>query len=279
MKRSLLPWWRSPFSCCCREGAQAAYAQDIGSGVARPSSSSEPSTSAPARKPPPKPSSNRFENYSTAASLGLSDPDAERIAAIALQKRMEGIAGQWEYVESSSSRSSPQDATTDAVLGKRPADNDDDDTRHFKLRKRNMEIGLGKIYDPGAITIKPKKKEEPVEEATLPVASSSIIVKPEETDGSSSIKWKSTRWNKAGDVMDDARAEQPLASELLKQQQKENAKKKEDEGTKTESEHQSSLKLEETEVKPKLESEAAPPSSMFKKRKPATAGTRGKRTI
>ncbi|KAK0485726.1 hypothetical protein IW261DRAFT_1415660 [Armillaria novae-zelandiae] len=140
------------------QAAQAAFAVDVGAGFARPSTA-QPSTSAAPPKPKPKPSSP-FADYSTAASLGYTDPDAERIALEAQRRRSEGVAGNWEVVEPTSTQDT--ESSSSEVAGvKRPADDlSSEDSRHFQLRKRTLDTGLGRVYDPGAIPIKRKKTEE-----------------------------------------------------------------------------------------------------------------------
>ncbi|KAF8919945.1 hypothetical protein CPB85DRAFT_1276120 [Mucidula mucida] len=124
--------------------AQAAFAQDVGSGRARPSMSNTASSSSSESSKPRPQSSNPFANYSTAASLGFSDPDAERIAALAQQKRSEGvISSAWEVVETPPA--TVEEPAADTALGKRPADEQEDAAREFKIRKRTLDAGLGKI--------------------------------------------------------------------------------------------------------------------------------------
>ena len=163
-------------------------------------------------KAPPKPAakpSNPFENYSTAQSLGYTDPDAERIAAELEQRRSEGVAGEWQIITppqplAGSSASGPGTSDPDSTDGpsemgmKREAEApiDEDDTRAFKLRKKTIASGLGEIYDPGAIPIKIKKKPEPQDTMTGP----SAAVKPEAADRP---QWTPTQWKRPGDVPTD----------------------------------------------------------------------------
>jgi WW domain-binding protein 4 len=141
------------------QAAQAAFAQDVGAGHAKASSSkSAPPAPPVARKPPQKPS-NAFVNYSTAESLGYKDPDADRLIAEAQRRRTQGVAGDWEIV-TSSGPASISTVADEEMSRKREADAVHDDDRHFKLRKKTLMTGLGEIYDPGIIPIKPKKKKE-----------------------------------------------------------------------------------------------------------------------
>ncbi|KAF9010645.1 hypothetical protein BDQ17DRAFT_1387854 [Cyathus striatus] len=173
--------------------AQAAFSQDVSAGHATlTSASSEPSASTPARKPPPKPS-NPYSNYTTAESLGYTDPDAERLAAEAEMRRSQGVAGEWHVITpppgaSTSKSGTPQPeghnvgegADVAAVGMKREAEAPpvEEDARTFKLRKKTIAPGLGDIYDPGLIPIKLRKKEEPTDTPSIqpecPAAPSSL---------------------------------------------------------------------------------------------------------
>ncbi|KAH7921402.1 hypothetical protein BV22DRAFT_1114438 [Leucogyrophana mollusca] len=194
------------------KAAEAAYAQDVGSGLAKASgsgsgSSTVPvaSTSKPAQKPPPKPS-NPYANYTTAASLGYTDPDAERLQAEAERRRMQGVAGDWQVVESSTPTQiePPAQMSELAVDGegsrKREAPNDEEDERQFKLRKKTLGAGLGEIYDPGLIPIKLKaKKEEAVEDAQVPTSSTELTtsIVPADSTSTTVPKWTKIQWKRA----------------------------------------------------------------------------------
>ncbi|KAJ7647382.1 hypothetical protein FB45DRAFT_975082 [Roridomyces roridus] len=236
------------------QAAQIAYAQDVGAGHAKLSSSAPvASTSAapPAAKKPQKPA-NLFANYSTAKSLGYDDPDAERLAAEAERQRSQGVVGHWQMVAPSTTDAPPPDTGS-----KRSAEAlDADESREFKLRKKTVGTGLGQIYDPGAITIKLKKEEpEPVPEQ--PAAAPSLST---ETDNKP--RWSKLQWKKAGDPVDQT-----------------------DDATKLESEADVQPKTEEDPPldKPTVKEEELPvkveePAVLFKKRKAPTAGSRGKRS-
>ncbi|KAF9447948.1 hypothetical protein P691DRAFT_670391 [Macrolepiota fuliginosa MF-IS2] len=189
------------------QAARAAFAQDVSSGNAKASSAPVASTSTQ-RKPAPKPS-NPFANYSTAAQLGFTDPDAEKLEI----RKTHGVVGDWEVVESTPAPPpEPQEEDVkpdiDASTSKRPAEAPpEDDTRTYKLRRKAAAVGLGEIYDPGLITIKLKKKEnpEPSTSATNPSTSTSevpkwtaISLKPKDTsNASSSIPSSSASISKA----------------------------------------------------------------------------------
>lgn len=178
--------------------AQAAYARDVGAGLVSGSSSSMAGTPAPApspkpRVPPPK-LSDPYTNYTTAASLGISDPDVDRLIEEANVRKSEGRAGDWVSVvpPPPPSLSQARDASvTSASEGvklereegvgevrKRVAEEpeDEDDTRRFKMRKKTVAVGLGEIYDPGVIRVKPRV--QPCAEAESPVVSVTTSKQP-----------------------------------------------------------------------------------------------------
>ncbi|KAG7446353.1 uncharacterized protein BT62DRAFT_931801 [Guyanagaster necrorhizus] len=246
------------------QAAQAAFAVDVGAGFAR-QSTAQPSTSAapPKSKPKPKPKpSNLFADYSTASSLGYTDPDAERILLEAQRRRSEGIAGNWEVVEPTP----PQDteSSSSQVAGvKHPADDhaSKDDSRHFQLRKRTLDAGLGQIYDPGAIPIKRKREDSEVD---IPGKAASPSGK--ESLGSSGIPI--SKWKKAGEINADS----------------EDIEKRPDALVKDEEGHSADVKVEENalDIKPNINGDGPTSekgASLFRKRKSALGGTRGKRSI
>ncbi|KAJ7901775.1 hypothetical protein B0H14DRAFT_3080043 [Mycena olivaceomarginata] len=233
------------------QAAQIAFAQDVGAGHAKLSSGPTPSTSAPARKPPPKPS-NPFTNYSTAKSLGYDDPDAERLAAEAEQRRMQGVAGEWEMVAPSSEPAPPH------VL-------EAEESREFKLRKKTTAAGLGQIYDPGVIPIKLKKKEEPVEPVSL------ITPPTPPTSTNDTPKWGKLQWKKMGDPAEPSPTP-PLEADVKPEADAADILPKREEEP-----------LDEPSPTIKSEPDPAPlpePASstiVFKKRKAPAGGTRGRR--
>ncbi|KAG6866772.1 hypothetical protein C0991_011431 [Blastosporella zonata] len=196
------------------QAAQAAYAQDVAAGRARPGAGPVASTSATPKKPTPKPS-NPYANYSTAASLGFSDPDAERIAAEAERRRTQGVAGEWEVVATITPTLAPSSddenekpdvnpPTGDATIGvKREAETpaDEEDTRAYKLRKKGWGSGMSGAYDPDAIPIKLKKKQEEVEPEPAPVEPASTSLASEIPTTPGALKWTKVQWRKAGEAV------------------------------------------------------------------------------
>ncbi|KAJ6554918.1 hypothetical protein DFH09DRAFT_987738 [Mycena vulgaris] len=184
------------------QAAQIAFAQDVGAGRAKLSSAPTPSTSAPPRKPPSKPS-NPYTNYSTAKSLGYDDPDAERLAAEAERRRMQGVAGDWEMVTPSSSDATPAPSSSDSAVKRSVAALDEEESREFKLREKTIDSGLGQICDPGAISVKLKKMKEPGEPAQPLIAP---LASPPASDATDKPKWGKLQWKKMGD------AEEPVGA-------------------------------------------------------------------
>lgn len=244
------------------QAAQIAFAQDVGAGRAKLSSAPTPSTSAAPRKPTPKPS-NPFTNYSTAKSLGYDDPDAERLAAEAEQRQMQGVAGEWEIV--TPSESAPPPSSSDAGVKRSAEALEEEESREFKLRKKTMVTGLGQIYDPGVIPIKLKKQEavEPASLITPPAPSTS--------DATDKPKWAKLQWKQLGDLEEhpehftgDAKPEANVADVLPKG---------EEEQASQSDEPDPAIKSEPDPVS----LTESPPSIVFKKRKAPAAGTRGRR--
>lgn len=137
-----------------------------GAGPSKPNTSSAVSQ----EKKPEKPTSP-FSNYSTAQSLGYTDPDAERLAAEAERRRTQGLVGEWETVAPPppplpgqiGDVAAKETIADEISAGKRQADEgvgDVDDVRHFKVRKRTLALGLGELWDPGDIPIILKAKKE-----------------------------------------------------------------------------------------------------------------------
>ncbi|KAK0195337.1 hypothetical protein F5146DRAFT_281650 [Armillaria mellea] len=238
------------------QAAQAAFAVDVGAGFARPSTA-QPSTSAAPPKPKPKPSSV-FADYSTAASLGYTDPDAERIALEAQRRRSEGVAGNWEVVEPTPTQDT-ESSSAEVAGVKRPADDlPSEDSRHFQLRKRTLDAGLGRIYDPGAIPIKRKKIEE--SEADTPGKADSPSGK--ELLGPSDIP--TSKWKRAGEMNVASKDAETPPDVPIKDEE--------------------DVKVEECvpDIKPDINGGGSAPEkggSLFRKRKSVVGGTRGKRPI
>ncbi|KAG1791104.1 uncharacterized protein HD556DRAFT_1487042 [Suillus plorans] len=116
------------------KAATAAYAQDVGAGLG----GSDP----PAQK---NPQTNPYANYSTPASLGYADPDAERAKAAADIRQTMGVAGDWQYVQNHALGSPARNEVPSVKDNKnREAPVDDIEGGHiFKLRKKTVSIGLG----------------------------------------------------------------------------------------------------------------------------------------
>ncbi|KAG2036059.1 hypothetical protein BDR03DRAFT_866923 [Suillus americanus] len=201
------------------KAAAAAYAQDVGAGLGGVGSSAP--AAAPAPKNPPTKPSNPYANYSTAASLGYADPDAERAKAEADMRQTMGVAGEWQFVQNYTSASPApirsevptvsEDANGETAGSsegdrKREAPVDDiEDERVFKLRKKRVDIGLGELYDPGLIPIKLKvKKEESTEPqpASLKTAVDDIKADAQDAppaDAKVKIAWKRAAFQPAAD--------------------------------------------------------------------------------
>lgn len=188
--------------------AQAAFAQDVSSGSTSASRSTTASTSKP--KPASKPA-DPFANYSTAQSLGITDPDAELEAAEELKKN-EGAVGEWvsvvppppplpEKVDPAAATASSSAETETNVVGQiRKRDEgsvDEEDTRQFKLRRKTVAVGLGEIYDPGVIKVKPRTENEETPSSANEPATSSY---PSLSAGTEKPVWVSRGWKKAGEL-------------------------------------------------------------------------------
>ncbi|KZV60514.1 hypothetical protein PENSPDRAFT_340452 [Peniophora sp. CONT] len=154
-------------------------------------------------KAPPKPTMRNHDNYTSAAELGIVDLDAQRRMEERRKRRPgEAFVGEWTVVESAPSRGlspAPREEREDAmkieegdvnledgveVGQKRPfpatADDDEDAGHRWKLRKKTATVGLGELYDPGVMKLKPRVKppesEASVDEQT---ASTSPLIKEE----------------------------------------------------------------------------------------------------
>jgi WW domain-binding protein 4 len=94
-----------------------------------------------------------------------------------------------------------QEATT-----KRPLpDPADEEEGRWKLRKKMATVGLGEIYDPGIISIKPRAKVETNEGAGNDSEPPSTSTAPTTSDtGATAMpKWAPVRWSKAGEQTND----------------------------------------------------------------------------
>ncbi|KAJ7072375.1 hypothetical protein C8F01DRAFT_1243425 [Mycena amicta] len=184
------------------QAAQIAFAQDVGAGRAKLGSSAPTPTASTSKKPPPK-SSNPWANYSTAKSLGYEDPDAGQAIADAQGQRLHGIVGEWEVVVPQAE--APSAADTGA---KRPAADalDEEESREFKLRKKTAVAGLGQIYDPGALSIKLKKRNDSPDAPLADPPTDTTTERP---------KWSKTQWKEAEDVDETETVKLELKEEVL----------------------------------------------------------------
>ncbi|KAF9484436.1 hypothetical protein BDN70DRAFT_849610 [Pholiota conissans] len=262
------------------QAAAAAFAQDVGSGLAK-AQAPIASTSAAPKKSAAKPT-NPYANYSTAQSLGYTDPDAERIAAEIELRRSQGIAGEWEIITPPQARvdlvpptSEPTETTVEAGV-KREADAplDEEDTRAFRLKRKKMAMGLGEIYDPGHLSIKIKKEEsvEPpkAENAASTTIDTTIKQEDQSEDGSSSFTAEPSKWSKP-------QWSEPIPD--LKQEERQKIFGSETQTTdeqKAEVKAEPDIKSEETQPLPEVPSYSG--GSLFKKRK-TPAGTNRRRDI
>ena len=180
------------------QAAQAAFAQDVGSGLVKPGSSSRsttPSTSIqkPTATKPSKPS-DPWANYSTAASLGYTDPEEERLKAEAERRKMQGVAGEWEVVEQPTKNEVSDEAdTAPEPSRKRVAEGlpDPEDTRGFKLRKKAAPSVVDD-WDADLIPIKLKPKK--TEEVLDPTETEEVKEESSRPTGMAPIKWTSRGW-------------------------------------------------------------------------------------
>ncbi|KAK7035499.1 hypothetical protein VNI00_011792 [Paramarasmius palmivorus] len=270
------------------KAAQAAYSQDVGAGRARPTSvPSSSSTPSSTLRKPAKPS-DPWTNYSTAASLGYTDPDVEKAQAEATRHREQGVAGDWEIVPAEPSQSSsneipPESSTSISTNNlKRPAETpvDQEDTRHFKLQKKTLTTGLGQIYDPGIITVKQKTKEPTEtkevaqeEPKTAAVSSSTTNVANESPK---TTKWIKTQWKRPGEKGDESPEAIQDSDAVVKQSENELPR---DAGDKTvvetavKAESDSEVKSEPIEQARESTVPTGSSGGLFKKRKKPAAST------
>ena len=286
--------------------AAAAYASDLSNGHAKASSSSSTiPAAAPAHPPPAKKTalggpSNPFANYTTAAQLGITDPDADRQAVEAIMRQSQGRAGQWSIVTPVASTSATNQPSTssrkrDREAGKDDQQAEDDDERRFRMKKKMVAVGLGEdIWDAGEIKLKPK-----VEPKSEEVDSGASGLRPGETQATEKPAWVSRGWKKAGENVaaggdgEVAPPADPLGEGDVKEGEEVSAPQGGDEATGGGDE----VKLEEdnaqppppprppstshvkeepptnSQLPPPPPDEPAPSGGMFKKRKaPATVG-------
>lgn len=268
----------------------------------KPGSSSTLPKPKEAESSKPARSSDPYANYSTAQSLGITDPDEERRKAEAERRRQEGVAGDWQFVavvepnaEGTQAAEPAQVAEPVAVAAapegtarKREAEAppDDDDMREFKLRKKKLGVGLGEIYDPGVIPIKLKAKKEEPSEHSLVNSSAGIV--PASTSAISSSatplpKWTSRGWSKPGEHKEtESPGTQEKASEATSLEPVPKAEPSfDDPPISNPAEVKASVKIEEpTEAEQETAETPRVPAggSMFRKRKgpAASVGSRGR---
>jgi WW domain-binding protein 4 len=125
-------------------------------------------------------------DYTTAKDLGIAQEE-EKLAVEALARQQsQGVVGQWELVEAST----PAAPSTSALPQKRPHQEEDEEGADYRVRRRKLAEGLGEIYDPGKITLVPKRNEKWVDITTE-------IVETTQTQPSP-ITWSKKRWRMAG---------------------------------------------------------------------------------
>lgn len=206
--------------------AAKAYALDVGAGRGGVGGSAAP-TPKPAAAPPKKPS-NPFANYTTAASLGYTDPDAERIKAETERRQAQGVVGEWEYLpvdpepvallqdpsvaQAAGEDIKPVEEAAVVTGTKRPAEAPavDEEDRGWKLRQKVAR--LGDLYDPGEIPIVLKaKKEEPAQDdGIMPVASGSGTTHADGSSAATNVpKWTKMQWKKATDTVESSPTSAP----------------------------------------------------------------------
>jgi len=99
------------------------------------------------------------------------------------------------------------------VATKRPLpDPADEEEGRWKLRKKMATVGLGEIYDPGIISIKPRAKVEINEDSEPP--STSTAPSTSDTGATAMPKWAPVRWNKAGEQPNDTTNPAPATDKL-----------------------------------------------------------------
>ena len=210
----------SPSNSCTEKAASAAFAEDVGAGRAQYAASSPSATPRASTSSSQKPKkSGGISDYSTPESLGYIDPDIERARAEAERRQTQGFAGEWQVVESTpaespagtSEETKPEPNTLQTednkeAAAKRPLpDPADEEEGRWKLRKKNATLGLGEIYDPGIIAIKPKAKVEinegPGNDGDPPNTSTEPTLS--DTGATAKLKWAPVKWKKAGEQVSE----------------------------------------------------------------------------
>ena len=240
------------------------------------------------RKPPqaPKPA-GAFDNYSTAESLGYTDPDEERRVAELERKRTQGTVGQWEVVAPP-----PPPLTAEMALKVRDSDSKDNIAsssfvpekteaqeieehggRGFKLRKRKLDAGLDDIWDPGAIQVKVPKTETSEVQLGRDGSIDAAVVPSSDTHSSASIekpKWTPKGWKRAGDSSERQPPSPPEQEEPQRLNSMPAPSIKTEEVPELLSEQADNLNGiagQHANVKKEEESTNVPPAALFRKRK------------
>ncbi|KAG8956165.1 hypothetical protein FRC04_004240 [Tulasnella sp. 424] len=265
--------------------AAAAYAKDVGLDAA---SAAVASSSTPKPPPPkkPAPSGDKWANYSTAASLGFVDEEADRLAAEAAVRQKEGIAGEWSTVtvipsaptQAGSSSAGPS-SSTPAKRERSPTPEDPEDTRRFKVRQKTVTVGLGgDLYDPGEIRI--KKRED---------GTKIIRPKEEQTNATPVPQWRPTQWRRGGDsttngedIEQEGSSEVQVKGEPLEEggaQDGASVPKTEPPIAAQRPPSPDGIKPEPEDVKPVVDSASSAGPSLFKKRKVKSSTAGGRKPI
>jgi len=199
------------------KAAGAAFAQDVGAGRAQFPTTTSSSSSTVASSSKKLKKSGGISDYSTPESLGYTDPDIERARAEAERRRTQGVAGDWQMVELTPTESPSgvgEESTQHADDMQRAEgnqgtssdkrdvpDSTEEDEGRWKLRKKTTTVGLGEIYDPGIIMIKPKvKNEETTGQEKQPSDGTSML---EDTKATTVPKWAPVKWKNAGESLGD----------------------------------------------------------------------------
>jgi len=81
----------------------------------------------------------------------------------------------------------------------------EEDEGRWKLRKKITTVGLGEIYDPGIIAIKPRVKDEETASTTKQLPGDTPLAGDEKA--TALPKWAPVKWKRAGEPTDDASGE------------------------------------------------------------------------
>jgi len=133
------------------------------------------------------------------------------------RRRTQGVVGDWQTVEPTATE--PPSATGEESTqhvddmqstednkgtssNKRAVPVPAEEEGRWKLRKKMTTVGLGEIYDPGVIMIKPKVKaeEETAGQEKQPYGGTAM---PEDNKATTIPKWAPVKWKKAGESVDD----------------------------------------------------------------------------